>query len=226
MSTLQVPGHQIAKVFLTSPLSPVRYHYYYARSKLATDPVYAATLDALRGSKAPVLDLGCGIGLLLHALRADGQAMPYFGVDLDPGKIAKAELGLRNSGIVGARFAVRDIGKESTAHTGTVTILDVLQYLDQAQQEALLKQCAGMLGDHGMLVIRSGLREDNARSRITRIADFFAHRAGWMVAAPKHFPTRAGFEQTLQALGLQVEFRPLHGKLGFNNWLILARAQR
>lgn len=223
MSTLHVPTRDIAKVFLTSPYSLVRYHYYYARSKLATDPVYAATLDALRGSHAPVLDLGCGIGLLLHALRADGQAMPYFGVDLDPGKIAKAELGLENSRIRDARFAVRDIGKEPTAHRGTVAILDVLQYLDREGQQALLAQCASMLGDDGMLVIRSGLREDTARSRITRIADFFAHRAGWMVAAPKHFPTREGFEQTLQGLGLQVEMRPLHGKLGLNNWLILAR---
>src|SRR5690606_39767259 len=45
--------------------------------KLSTDPLYPGVLRALRGSHAPVLDLGCGLGLLAHALRQDGQEMPY-----------------------------------------------------------------------------------------------------------------------------------------------------
>lgn len=215
----------LARVYLNSPFSAERHHYYYARSKLATDPVYAATLDALADSREPVLDLGCGIGLLLHALRNAGLDMPYVGVDLDAAKIRMAERGLRNAGHADASFAVRDIGRVPLAHRGNVALLDVLQYLDRAGQEALLAQCAAMLGQHGRLVIRSGLREDSARSRITRIADFFAHRVGWMVAAPRHFPTREWFEQVLGQLQLQVSIRPLHGRLGLNNWLIVARPQ-
>lgn len=224
MAATPLPARAIARQFLPAERDAWnRYHYYYARSKLATDPVYLATIDALRDSRAPVLDLGCGIGLLLHALRAAGLEMPYHGVDLDPDKIHQARLGLQRSGLGAARFDVRDIAREPTPHRGTVAILDVLQYLDREGQEALLAQCAAMLEDDAALVIRSGLREDTARSRITRIADFFAHKVGWMVAEPRHFPTREWFETRLQALGLQVRIQPLHGKLGLNNWLIVAR---
>ncbi|MDO5505410.1 MAG: class I SAM-dependent methyltransferase [Pseudoxanthomonas suwonensis] len=213
----------LARAFLRSPHSPVRYHYYYARTKLATDPVYAATLNTLAGSPSPVLDLGCGIGLLLHAMRNAGLDMAYTGVDLDPDKIRMAELGLANSGHGNAGFAVRDVSIDPPQHRGNVAILDVLQYLDRPAQETLLAQCAAMLGANDRLIIRSGLREDNARSRITRIADFFAHRVGWMEAAPRHFPTRDWFMDVLGRLRLAVEIRPLHGRLGLNNWLIVAR---
>ena len=56
-------GHRaIARAYL-DPARPFdRHHYYYALSKLATDPLYDGVCDALRGRDLPVLDVGCGIG--------------------------------------------------------------------------------------------------------------------------------------------------------------------
>ncbi|HBK47306.1 MAG TPA: SAM-dependent methyltransferase, partial [Xanthomonadaceae bacterium] len=54
----------IARAFLPERRLGNRYDYYYARSKLRTDPLYPGALAALRGTGAPVLDLGCGLGLL------------------------------------------------------------------------------------------------------------------------------------------------------------------
>ena len=62
----------IARAFLPPRFFGNRYDYFYTLSKLRTDPLYPGVLDALRGSTAPVLDLGCGLGLLAtrgHALR-------------------------------------------------------------------------------------------------------------------------------------------------------------
>ena len=75
----------IARAFL-----PSRWHYHYVRSKLRSDPLYGGVVAALAGSTAPVLDLGCGVGLLAHCLLARGIATPYRGVDNDAGKIAQA----------------------------------------------------------------------------------------------------------------------------------------
>lgn len=36
----------------------------YVRGKLRSDPVYPAAFDRLNETPMPVLDLGCGIGLL------------------------------------------------------------------------------------------------------------------------------------------------------------------
>jgi alpha-methylacyl-CoA racemase len=62
----------IARAFLPTHLLGNRYDYFYTLSKLRSDPLYPGVLDALRGTTAPVLDLGCGLGLLLHALRLGG----------------------------------------------------------------------------------------------------------------------------------------------------------
>lgn len=221
--TPAIDNAELARRFLPSRFSPDRYHYYYARSKLATDPVYGGVLQALDGCDAPLLDLGCGIGLLAHYLRAAGRSMSYVGVDVDAGKIRVAERGLRNAPLPDVSFAVRHVGRDAFTHRGSVAILDVLQYLPADAQAHLLRTVAAMLTEDGRLVIRSGLRDDSARSRFTRFADWFARASGWMETRPEHFPTREQFETTLYGLGLKTDIRPFRGNTPFNNWLIVAR---
>ena len=212
----------IPRAFLPSPWSFDRYHYYYARTKLATDPLYPAVLGSLRGCDAPLLDLGCGIGLLAHALRADGQAMAYSGVDFDPRKIAAANAAATRARLAEVAFTPCDLLHERPTHHGSVAILDVLQYFPGDVQARVLGDAIGMLGPGAKLVIRSGLQDADARSRITRVADRTANAIGWMRSAPLHYPTRDWFERMLAAAGLAAGIRPLHGRTPFNNWLIVA----
>lgn len=78
----------IARAFLPPHPLGNRYDYYYTQAKLRTDPLYPGVLAELRSTTAPVLDLGCGLGLLAHALRADGQTLGYHGVDVDASRSA------------------------------------------------------------------------------------------------------------------------------------------
>ena len=80
---MPLPKRAIAASFL-----PDQYRYWYSLSKLAMDPLYEAVPGAF--GDEPVLDLGCGIGLLLHCLRAGGRQLPYVGVDTDALKIEAA----------------------------------------------------------------------------------------------------------------------------------------
>jgi len=50
-----------------------RWDRHYVPIKLATDPVYAAVADLVLPTALPVLDIGCGIGLLTHDLRGLGS---------------------------------------------------------------------------------------------------------------------------------------------------------
>ena len=184
-------ARRIARAFLPPRFYGNRYDYYYTLTKLRTDPLYPGVLEALRGTTAPVLDLGCGLGLLLHALRLDGQSMPWHGVDIDADKIRRGRAIAERTGLAdGARFEVVDLAQGWPPHRGSVAILDVLQYLDAAAQSALLDDTAAMLTPGAKLVIRSGLRDDTGRSRTTRITDRLAHLAGWMQEIPKRYPTR------------------------------------
>lgn len=219
------PPHEarsIARAFLPPRFYGNRYDYYYTLTKLRTDPLYPGVLEALRGTTAPVLDLGCGLGLLLHALRLDGQSMPWHGVDIDADKIRRGRAIAERTGLAaGARFEVVDLAEGWPRHRGSVAILDVLQYLDAEAQGRLLDDTAAMLVPGAKLVIRSGLGDDTRRGRTTRITDRLAHLAGWMQEVPKRYPTRAELESRLGAAGLSLDFRPLYGNTPFNNWLIV-----
>ncbi len=203
---------------------PHRYHYWYARTKLATDPLYGGVARALAGDPGPVLDLGCGIGLQAHAVPGLGTRIGYFGVDNDAGKIASAREAAQRAGMTRARFEVVDLANGFPAgHRGSVTILDMLQFLEPDERTALLARAVSCLTPDGRLVIRTGLAGGNWRSPVTRGADWLARGLGWMNAAPRTYPTRAGLADELAALGLVCQISPLWGRTPFNNWLVVAR---
>lgn len=211
---------RIARAFL-----PGRYHYWYARSKLATDPLYGGVARALAGCRHPLLDLGCGLGLLAHALPELGTRRGYLGVDNDAGKIAAAQAAAQRAGLDRARFQVVDLAREfPDGRRGSVAILDMLQFLDRQARAVLLARAAACLAPDGRLVIRSGLDQGNWRSRVTRGADWLARGLRWMNAAPRTYPTPAGLAAELQALGLACRMQPLWGRTPFNNWLVVAHA--
>lgn len=215
-------ARHIARAFL--PASPLgnRYDYYYTLVKLRTDPLYPGVLAALRGSSAPLLDLGCGLGLLAHALRLDGQSLPYRGVDIDAAKIERAQRIAAGSGLQAVGFEVVDLALALPRHVGSVAVLDVLQYLSADAQRDLLDRAVAMLAPGARLVIRTGLGDASPRGRTTRITDRLAHVAGWMQARPKCYPTRDGLHAQLEGAGLSATFAPLYGDTPFNNWLIVA----
>ena len=215
-------ARRIARAFLPRPWYGNRWHYYYSRIKLGSDPLYPAVAAALRGSSAPLLDLGCGIGLLAHALRAADVALPYRGVDNDAGKIAHAGRAAANAGLADVAFEVVDLATTFPAHAGSVAVLDVLQYLDDAAQARLLDAAIAMLVPGARLVIRTGLEDGSPRIRVTRGFDRFANRLGWMNAAPRSYPRADSLRARLASAGLRGEFVPAHGNTPFNNWLVVA----
>jgi len=211
----------IARAFLPRHVLGNRYDYYYTLTKLRTDPLYPGVLQALRPTTAPVLDLGCGLGLLAHALRADGQMQPFTGVDIDAAKIRRGREVAARTGLADVQLDVLDLGVGLPAHRGSVTILDVLQYLSPERQRELLDNVIAMLVPGSRLVIRSGLADDTSRSRTTRITDRLANFAGWMQERAKSYPTADGLRSQLEGAGLTTTLRPLYGDTPFNNWLIV-----
>jgi SAM-dependent methyltransferase len=209
--------HDIARQFL-----PRRPHYYYARIKLATDPLYAGVGKALAGSSEPLLDLGCGIGLLAHALRGQGFTGHYHGVDSDAGKIDSAREAGTRAGLSSVRFEVVDLECGFPEHRGSVALLDVFQFLSPATQDALLDCAIDSLTPTSRLVIRTGLARPGWRLRFTRGVDWLARFSRWMNVGPKRYPDREELEQRFAERGLIAAFQPLRGRLPFENWLITA----
>lgn len=216
-------AHQIADAFRPASRFGNRRDYYYSRGKLGSDPLYPGVLAALDPAPhAPLLDIGCGLGLLAHVLRQHGNPHAYHGIDIDAEKIARAQRAGARAGLVQASFACVDASAALPAHAGNVALLDVLQYLPASAQARLLAEAATRVAPGARLVIRTTLADNSGRDRTTRITDMLAHLVGWMGTRPRHYPDAASVRAPLAAAGLQLQMRPLYGNTPFNNWLILA----
>lgn len=213
----------LARKRIASAYLPSRYRYWYSLGKLAMDPLYDSVPVAFAEDREPLLDLGCGIGLLLHCLRASGSGAAYVGVDTDAEKIEAARAASHRSGHSDATFEVCDLSVRFPKHEGSVALLDVLQYLPPPAQEPLISQAAQCVSKEGRLVIRTGLADGSWRSSLTRATDRFGHWIGWMKTSFKAQPSAADLSAVLRRHGLQADFKPLWGRTPFNNWLVIAR---
>lgn len=203
-------------------LFPGHWDRNYVATKLRTDPVYSALTEQLRHSELPLLDLGCGLGLLAFYLRAEGINMPIRGLDYDSRKIAAARQAATTSNTLDLSFSDHDARTGLPAHQGNVSILDILQFFTPGEQESLLQLAASRVAPGGKLIIRSGLRDASWRFKITVAGDLLARATFWMKAAPTHYPTAEDFRNILRPFG-GVEITPLWGKTPFNNHLIVMK---
>jgi len=215
-------ARRIARAFRPGRWYGNRMHYFYARAKLGSDPLYPGIVAGLRGHQAPLLDLGCGIGLLAHALRDAGLDLPYRGVDSDARKIGRARGAAANAGLREVRFDCVDLARGIPAHRGNVAILDVLQFVSPLAQEAILDAAVAMLTPGARLLIRTGLDDGSLRARTTRGIDAISRTLRWMNAGPQRYPRADALRARFDAAGLVSEFTPLYGRTPFNNWRVVA----
>jgi 2-polyprenyl-3-methyl-5-hydroxy-6-metoxy-1,4-benzoquinol methylase len=200
-----------------------RGHRWHARWKLACDPAYGAVAELVGDRSLPLLDIGCGIGLLGQYLHAEHAATRYMGVDHDPRKIAAAREAAVAAGLGGDRdFRCADAATLPPVH-GHVVMLDVLHYLPAARQQALLRAALAHLAPEGTLVIRNVLREPNWRFHATRLEEFFLRVSGWIPGGAQHYPRAEELCAPLRQAGLDVQMRPLRGRTPYNSYLRVAR---
>ncbi|MES2475057.1 MAG: methyltransferase domain-containing protein [Verrucomicrobiota bacterium] len=203
-------------------LFPGRFDRNYVASKLQTDPLYAALAREIQDSPLPLLDLGCGLGLVAFYLRLSGVTVAITGIDYDRRKIATAERAAATFGNEGLSFAFHDLQSGIPAHEGNLCVLDILQYFTPAEQQTLLESAASRVAPGGKLIIRSGLRDRSVRFKITVLGDLLAKATFWMKGAPKHYPTAEDFQRLLSPHG-EVRITSLWGGTPFNNHLIVLK---
>jgi len=196
-------------------------HRRYVRGKLKWDPMFEAALPLFADSTRPLLDIGCGLGLLGQYLHESGRRAPYLGVDADGAKIDEAR-GAALAGALDIDFATVDAAS-LPQFSGDVALIDVLHYLPEPQQQQALANAAARVAPGGQLVIRNVLRDASWRFRVTVAEERFAAALGWMRFATGHFPRREDIEAPLAARGFDVRVEPLWGRTPFNSYLIVAR---
>ena len=193
--------------------------YYYAQGKLALDPAYPDVARELASSPRPLLDIGCGMGLLAAWLRAHGHCAPICGMDVDGKKIRIAQdlLGPEN-----ASFHAGD-ALDFAPHSGDVVMLDVLHYFDDAQQQRLLEKIAASLAPGGVAKIRVTLHDKSWRFTATKLEEWFVHASGWIPTSGWNFPVREEVGRAFRTRAFVEEVRPMWGITPFNSYLFTYR---
>ncbi|HXM33334.1 MAG TPA: class I SAM-dependent methyltransferase [Chthoniobacterales bacterium] len=194
----------------------------YVKSKLRRDPIFPAACELLRGSDQPILDVGCGVGLLAFYLRERGCTQSITGLDVDARKIRRA-----NHAAAGryrdVSFHEHDVREPIAEFRGNIALFDVLHYLPLAEQSALLSKLAQSIAPAGLLIIRDCPRDGSFRFWMTWLAEKFAQTISWNWNAPLHFPTRARINAAFSETEFTREIHPLWGSSPFNNRIFIFR---
>ena len=194
----------------------------YVRGKLRSDRIYPTAFELFRDSPEPILDVGCGVGLLAFYLRERGGSQPVIGLDVDARKIREGKM-IAESRYQNVDLRDQDVQGPLLDFSGNVALFDVLHYLPLERQSTLLAHLAKCVARGGLLVIRDCPRDNNARFWLTLVAEKFAQAISWNLNTPLHFPSRALIQGAFDGNEFESESRPLWGTSPFNNHIFIFR---
>ena len=213
-----------------------RFARHFAFGKLTRDPVFEHLLrEGLLPASGSLLDLGCGQGVLealvLAAREAHArgewpagwapapQPRAMRGIDLVERDIRRARAAAEDYG----QFITGDIRVVDFGRADAVVILDVLHYIDFAEQEQVLQRAKNALHEGGVLLLRVASLSTTWRYRYTTAVDRI------VMALRGHRLPRlwnremADWLRLLESLGFSVETRPMSEGTWFANVLLVAR---
>ena len=200
-----------------------RWMRHYVASKLRSDPVFAAAFELLRESHAPLLDVGCGVGLLPFYLHERGLQNEVLGFDLAGEKVRRGqEVARVNYPAIDLRECDVMAAPLDSFH-GNVALLDLLHYLPPAAQQSLLVRLAACVPPGGLLLVRDAPRDGSARFWMTYAGEIFAQTVRWNVGVRLYFPTLASLHAPFPEQEWTRQEEPAWGHLPFNNRLLIFR---
>ena len=230
---LRVLLRSAARPYLAAGLYP----YFFARGKLAYDPVYLSLLR--RGGIADgarILDLGCGQALLAAVLIAarrqyEAGAWPvgwptppstttFYGIELQERSASWARIALAGC----ASVQTGDLRDAKLSDADAVFILDVIHFLEPEAQLRVLEQVAHALRAGGTLFMRVADIGAGLRFGFTRVTDWFSSIMRGQRIPPHYHRSLADWTAMLNSLGFAVEAEPVSAGTPFANVLLTAHA--
>jgi SAM-dependent methyltransferase len=213
-----------------------RYAYHFARGKLTHDPVFEAILaQGLLTHRARILDLGCGQGLLAALLFAartvsDAGAWPAHwppppqpsivrGIERVNRYVRRAQLawGCR------AEFVAGDVRTVDFGSADGIVILDVLHYIEYADQRDILERAHRALDISGVLLLRVGDAGGGIGFEFGKFVDQIMLLISGCGFRRLHCRSASEWRDLLFATGFDSEVVPVRAGTPFANVLIIAQ---
>lgn len=201
-----------------------RFDFHFVKGKLAGDPLYRGIAESgALPTQGRLVDVGCGRGILL-ALLAEARAVSGHRLELHGIEPREAAASV-------ARAALR--GDATIVHAGAedaplpacsvVTILDVLHYLGEAEQDRLIDRAAQALEPGGVLILREADAAAGWPFVAVRVGERFAAIARGDLSQRFHWRSATAWRLRLERAGLEVSVRPMGAGTPFANLLFEGR---
>ncbi len=201
-----------------------RSRFHYVRIKMLGDPVaQLVAREAERlGGLGEVVDVGSGRGQLALMLLELGRCARVHGIDWDDAKVESARAAAAVDPALAATFEQGDVRRATLPEADTVMLIDVLHYLDVADQDALLARSARALRPGGTLLLREADTERGWRSWATWLEERVFTLLRFNRGARVRFRAASELTALLEGEGLRCRVVPAWGKTPFSNVLVVA----
>ncbi len=214
-----------------------KFAWHFAKGKLGGDPAFAGMLRlGLIPNGARVLDLGCGQGLLAACLWAAEQQQRvgkwFNDWPAAPSNVQVHGIELMQSDIDRARIALANIADRATFEcanicdavfpaSDVVVILDVLHYIDYAQQEVVLRRIFAALAPDGKLLLRVGDAAGGLPFHISNWVDRVVTFVRGHRLPRLYCRSVTDWRSALEKIGFAVKPMPMHEGTPFANILLV-----
>jgi uncharacterized protein (DUF2062 family)/trans-aconitate methyltransferase len=189
----------------------------FVRWKVRLDRIFKILVKEDLG-RGPAVDLGCGYGIALGLIAFQDQQRRLVGCDLSQRRIQSARQALAH---LNAQLSVEDVRTFELGEAGLILIVDVLQYLNAAEQLALLERCCSALLPGGRLMFRVHDREKRLTSKLSVAFD----RVIFFLQRNRENPvvlSAAEYRRVLERAGMQVREQPFVNRLPLAHILFTA----
>ena len=177
---------------------------WYMKVKIRAEDHYKL-FDEYLPKEGKITDIGCGYGFMAYMLHLMASGRQITGYDHDPDKIDTANhCALKNDKL---EFIKADIINLQPVKSDAFILADVLHYLPEHEQSALIGRCAESLAESGMIIIREADAAMRKKHLGTRLSEIFSTRSGfnmtWQGSKKLFFQPGKKYLETFSRYGLE-----------------------
>jgi SAM-dependent methyltransferase len=144
---------------------------------------FEALLDAVPNA-SEVFDIGCGTGLFLYILRAEGKLSKGIGVDIDEDRLSKGRGALGRVDATNIDLqCVLDFANWPSDHFDVVSMIDVLHHCPPAIQRTFFEAACDRVRPGGRLIYKDMCRSPLWMAWANRLHDLLMARQ-WIHYVP------------------------------------------
>ena len=156
-----------------------------------------------------ITDLGCGMGQADFMLSMYCPERQIIGIDYDAEKIAIAQNSWLLKTLPNLTFRCGDASSCELQESDAFVLSDMLHYMDEDTQAALIRRCAEKLKPGGIVLVRDSDSENAEGQKVTALSEVFSTKimAFNRTAGELHFISRSGMAAVASSAGLEMTVR-------------------